>query len=382
VHIEFNSSPRSSLGVEMELGLVDAETRRLVSAASDLLGELGRGHPGGEHPKAKHELFESCVEIITGVCATPAEARDDLARTLDEVATAAAARNLDLVCAGTHPFSPWHEQQISPSPRYHQLVEDCRWTALRLVIFGVHFHVGVRSPEKSIAIANTLGTYLPHLLALSSSSPYLEGHDTGMASVRTKVFEALPTAGLPEQLAGWAEFEEFMATLQLAGAIRTVKEVWWDIRPHPDFGTVELRMCDGIASLEEVAAIASLAQSLVDWLDSLHDRGYTLPVPPQWVVRQNKWRAARYGLDAELIVDGSGGLVPVRQAVADTLEELTPVARRLGGEDELLGVRRILERGSSADRQRRVVEQGGTLVDVVDSLATDLGAHRASAAQS
>ncbi|HEX9993748.1 MAG TPA: glutamate--cysteine ligase [Acidimicrobiales bacterium] len=382
MHIEFNSSPRSSLGVEMELGLVDAETRRLVSAASDLLGELGRGHPGGEHPKAKHELFESCVEIITGVCATPAEARDDLARTLDEVATAAAARNLDLVCAGTHPFSPWHEQQISPSPRYHQLVEDCRWTALRLVIFGVHFHVGVRSPEKSIAIANTLGTYLPHLLALSSSSPYLEGHDTGMASVRTKVFEALPTAGLPEQLAGWAEFEEFMATLQLAGAIRTVKEVWWDIRPHPDFGTVELRMCDGIASLEEVAAIASLAQSLVDWLDSLHDRGYTLPVPPQWVVRQNKWRAARYGLDAELIVDGSGGLVPVRQAVADTLEELTPVARRLGGEDELLGVRRILERGSSADRQRRVVEQGGTLVDVVDSLATDLGAHRASAAQS
>ncbi|HEX8582676.1 MAG TPA: glutamate--cysteine ligase [Acidimicrobiales bacterium] len=382
MHIEFNSSPRSSLGVEMELGLVDAETRRLVSAASDLLGELGRGHPGGEHPNAKHELFESCVEIITGVCATPAEARDDLARTLDEVATAAAARNLDLVCAGTHPFSPWHEQQISPSPRYHQLVEDCRWTALRLVIFGVHFHVGVRSPEKSIAIANTLGTYLPHLLALSSSSPYLEGHDTGMASVRTKVFEALPTAGLPEQLAGWAEFEEFMATLQLAGAIRTVKEVWWDIRPHPDFGTVELRMCDGIASLEEVAAIASLAQSLVDWLDSLHDRGYTLPVPPQWVVRQNKWRAARYGLDAELIVDGSGGLVPVRQAVADTLEELTPVARRLGGEDELLGVRRILERGSSADRQRRVVEQGGTLVDVVDSLATDLGAHRASAAQS
>jgi carboxylate-amine ligase len=141
-------------------------------------------------------------------------------------------------------------------------------------------------------------------------------------------------------------------------------------------------MCDGIASLEEVAAIASLAQSLVDWLDSLHDRGYTLPVPPQWVVRQNKWRAARYGLDAELIVDGSGGLVPVRQAVADTLEELTPVARRLGGEDELLGVRRILERGSSAARQRRVVEQGGTLVDVVDSLATDLGAHRASAAQS
>jgi carboxylate-amine ligase len=373
VHIAFNASAGSSLGVEVELQVVDRTTRELASVATDVLAELAaKGGHGAEHPKAKHELFECTIEIITGICTTVGEARRDLESTFAEVDAAVATRNLALVCSGTHPFSSWRDQVVSPNPRYARLIEEMRWMAERLQIFGVHFHVGVRSAPKAVAIANALATYIPHFLALSASSPYWDGRDTGLASCRSKVFEGLPTAGLPAPIESWDDFERFMDTLVSAEAISTIREVWWDIRPHPDFGTVELRMCDGLPTMSEVAALAALAQSLVDWLDSMMDRGYTLPVPREWIVRQNKWRAARYGIDAELITDDSGTRQPLRDAVQDLIEELTPTARRLGCADELASVRRILDAGSSASRQRAVVSNGGTLVDVVDSLVTEL----------
>jgi carboxylate-amine ligase len=376
MHIPFNASERSSLGVEVELEVVDRHTRELASAATPILAELGAGHPGGEHPKVKHELFECTLEIITGICGTVAEARDDLQRTLKEVAAQTEPRGLALICSGSHPFSEWHDQQVSPNPRYVALVEEMQWVARRLQIFGVHFHVGVRSAEKAIAIANALTAYIPHFLALSASSPYWSGQDTGMASSRSKVFESLPTAGLPYLLADWAEFEEFMDTLVTAKAITSIREVWWDIRPHPDFGTVELRVCDGIPTMGEVAALAALAQSLVEWLDTLLDRGYSLPTPREWVVRVNKWRAARHGLDAAVIADDHGNPVPLRQAVAELVEELSPVASRLGCLDELRGNLSTLEVGPSYLRQRRVVAAGGTLVDVVDSLVREMDTDR------
>ncbi|MDP1805045.1 MAG: YbdK family carboxylate-amine ligase, partial [Acidimicrobiales bacterium] len=206
MHITFNASERSSLGVEVELEIVDRQSRELASAASAVLEELGAGHPGGEHPKAKHELFECTIEIITGICSSVAEARNDLGTTLKEVAAAADRRGLALICTGTHPFSDWHDQQVSPDERYHKLVEDMQWLARRLQIFGVHFHVGVRSAEKVFAIANALTAYIPHFLGLSASSPFWHGRDTGLASSRSKVFENLPTAGLPYRLDDWAEF--------------------------------------------------------------------------------------------------------------------------------------------------------------------------------
>ena len=369
--IAFNASERCSLGIEVELEIVDRESRQLASAATDILAELGDGHPDGEHPKVKHELFECTAEIITGICTTVAEARDDLAATVKELCTRTEPRGLALMCSGSHPFSDWHEQVISPNERYHTLVDEMQWVAQRLQIFGVHFHVGVRSAEKSIAIANALNAYIPHFLALSASSPYWAGCDTGMASSRSSVFEGLPTAGLPYQLSGWAEFEEFMGTLVAARAITSIREVWWDIRPHPDFGTIELRICDGIPTLREVSALAALAQSLVEWLDTHIDRGYALPVPRGWVVRQNKWRAARHGLEAEIIADEQGRLVPLRSAVEETVEELTPVATRLGCVDELQLNLETLAAGASYERQRRVVAAGGSLVDVVDSLIAE-----------
>jgi carboxylate-amine ligase len=372
MRIDFRASERSSLGVEVELEIIDQKTRELRSGASAVLPLMGANHPGGEHPKAKHELLESTVEIITGICTTVDEARKDLEATLAELRTVVEPRGMDLICSGTHPFSDWAAQDISPNPRYAQLVEDMQWLARRLQIFGIHVHVGVRSPEKAVAIVNALTGYIPHFLALSASSPYWKGRDTGLASCRSKVFEGLPTAGLPYQLTGWAQFEQFMETLISAKTIHTIREVWWDIRPHPNFGTVELRICDGLPTMSEITMVAAMSQCLVDRMNTLIDRGYTLPVPRGWIVRENKWRAARYGLDANIILDDQGRLQPVREAIVELIEELSPTARRLGCLEELHYALQIMERGPSYIRQREVVAAGGDLTDVVDTMVEEL----------
>jgi carboxylate-amine ligase len=371
VEILFNASERSTLGIEVELQIVDRESRELRSGASDILRrlQLERGEP---HPKAKNELIESNIELITGICSTVSEARADLESTLAEVAAVAADLGLALLCAGTHPFSDWAAQDITPNDRYLRLVDEVQWPARRMAIFGIHTHVGIRSAEKAIAIANALTAYIPHFLALSASSPWFEGRDTGLASSRTKVFEGLPTAGLPQLLGGWAQFSELMTTLIAAKAISSIREIWWDIRPHPNFGTVELRICDGIPTMTEISCIAALAQCLVEWMDTLIDRGYTLPCPKAWIVGQNKWRAARHGVDADIIVDETGTLQPLRKAIPELVDELTPVARRLGCEKELDHSRRILDHGPSYLRQRRWRESGATLPDVVDGLIGEL----------
>ena len=326
MEIPFVSSARSSLGVEWELELVDRETRQLTSGATEILEELA---PGREHPKAKHELLESTIEVITGICSTVSEATADLAATVAEVRAAADRRGLGLMSSGTHPITDWTTQSISPDPRYAKLVEEMQWLARRLQIFGVHVHVGVRSPQKAIPIVNALSAYVPHFLGLSASSPYWVGNDTGLASSRSKVFEGLPTAGLPYQLSGWPAFEDYMDTLISTGTIASVKEVWWDIRPHPTFGTVELRICDGLPTLHEVGMVAAVSQCLVEVFDREIDKGYTLPMPKGWVVRENKWRAARRGLDATIIREDDS-TIPLRDALLDLVHELRPTAQRLG----------------------------------------------------
>ena len=379
MQVEFRGSPRSTLGVEVELAVVDVEKGGLVCVASPVLAELGEGYTGGEHPRAKNELYESMLEIVTGVCETVPEAKADLSRTLHELQQHLEPRDLALACAGVHPFSEWYELTQTASERYTELVEAIQWPARRLMTHGVHFHVGVRSGEKAVAINNAIVTHLPVFVALSASSPYWHGHDTGLASVRTKIFESMPTTGLPPRLEDWADFESFMGTLIAAGSISSVREVWWDVRPHPDFGTVELRMCDGIPTLHEVAALAALAQCLVTRMDEQLDAGETLPVPREWVARENKWRAARYGIDAQLVVDESGRLEPLRDAVVRLVDELAPTAAALGCSDELQDVLGILEVGPSYVRQRRIVEAGGTLRDVVASLRRELATDRPGA---
>ena len=374
MEIPFHASAGSSLGVEVELGIVDRSTRDLTSVATTILERVGRGHPDGEHPKAKHELFQCTIEMITGICSTVAEARADLTETLAELTEVSADLDAALMCSGTHPFAHWNAQQVSPSARYEELIDRIQWPARRLAIHGIHFHVGVRSGEKAVATTNALAYYLPVFLALSASSPFWHGLDTGLASSRTKVFEGLPTAGLPPHLSGWADFESFMETLINAQAIQSIREVWWDIRPHPDFGTVELRMCDGMASLGEVAAVAALAQCLVHDFDERLDRGDALPGARDWVIKENKWLAARYGLEAQMIIDDAGTLRPMRDMLRDLVTGLTPTARALGCADELASLERFVAIGPSYVRQRRIIEQGGSLVDVVDRLVAELAA--------
>jgi carboxylate-amine ligase len=224
-----------------------------------------------------------------------------------------------------------------------------------------------------IPIVNALTGYIPHFLALSASSPYWIGTDTGLASIRSKVFEGLPTAGLPYQLSGWDDFERYMATLISANTINSVREVWWDVRPHPQFGTVELRICDGLPTLYEISWAAALSQCLVEMLNGQLDRGYTLPVPKGWTIRENKWRAARYGIEADLIVDEDGGTRPLRELIPELIDELVPIAERLGCTKELLRAKRILEVGPSYLRQRAVAEaSGGDLKAVVDGLLEEM----------
>jgi glutamate---cysteine ligase / carboxylate-amine ligase len=366
--IPFNASPRPTLGVEIEVQILDPETMNLTSGALAVLDRVG------EHPRIKQELTQSTIEVITGICATVAEARDDLRKSLETLYQIGDEVGLAFAMAGTHPFAQWRDQTIFPNERYERLVGRIQWPVRRLMIYGLHVHVGVSSGEKAIAISNGLTTYLPHLLALSGSSPYTDYEDTGLASTRAKLFEGMPTAGLPYRLANYSEFQSFMNTLIRAGAIETVREIWWDIRPHPDFGTLEVRVCDVPSTLTETCALVALIQSLVVALDRSYDNGDFMHLLHVWVVRENKWRACRHGLEAQVITDNSGRFTPLRGDIERVVEQLLPVADDLDCRTELEGVHDILADGASYERQRRVYAETGELGAIVRALAAELRA--------
>ena len=372
--IAFKSSERATLGVEWELQIVDRNSRHLRQEAQQLLAELPDLSAEAAVPPLRHELMQSQVEVVTGICETVDEAKRDLARNVARMREVLEPRGAALICSGTHPMDHWQDQSLSPGKRYGELVEQMQWLARRILTCGVHVHVGVRGQEKAIPIVNALAKYIPHFLALSASSPFWGGYDTGLASARSIVFGALPTSGPPPNLPGWPAFEEYLETLLKAGTIASIKEVWWDIRPHPDFGTIEIRMFDGIPTLREVGMAAALSQSLVELFDHQLDRGYGLPSPPSWVVNDNKWRATRYGLDARVITDSYGTTVPIRDDLYELVRELTPIAARLGCAEDLDLISEILDKGASYERQRAVVSQGGSLQDVVDLLSTEFDA--------
>jgi carboxylate-amine ligase len=367
MEIRFNGSPAHTLGVEIELGLVHDETDELECAAPGILAEMSAGYPDGEHPHIKKELFQSTLELVTGICNTPAEAKADLQATVAELNPALAARHLALIGTGVHPFSSWSDLRLTEDPRYLRLVAKIAWPARRMMIHGVHFHVGVPNGDHAIAVTNALTGLLPHFVAMSASSPYWFGDDTGLASIRTKIFESIPSASLPPYLENWRAFEDLAGILAKAGTIETVKELWWDVRPSPNWGTVELRMCDGMATLGELVALAALAQCAVAYLCERVDAGEPMGREPDWVLRENKWRAARYGIDADL-VHGDGHVSRLADDVLEWVELLSPWAARLGCTEELGRVPRILSDTPSYARQRRVIQDGGTLRDVVELL--------------
>jgi carboxylate-amine ligase len=376
VAITWNASRGPTLGIEWELQLIDAQSRLLRQDADEVLATLPGLDPAGEHPQIRHELMQSTVEIVTGVCSTVSEARADLGKIIGELQRTVEGRGILLACAGTHPVSNWRDAKMSPIQRYAELVDQMQWLARRIQTFGVHVHVGLRDGAKAIPIVNALAAYLPHFLALTASSPFWNGQDTGLASTRAIIFGDLPTAGPPPRLSDWNEFEEYMDTLLRARTIRSIKEVWWDIRPHPDLGTVEIRMFDGLPTAREVGMVAALSQSLVQLFDAQLDRGYQLPSPSSWVVRDNKWRATRYGLDAIVITDESGATAPLRDELYELIRELEPVAGRLGCLDELKVASEVLEYGASYERQRAVLARDGEMTGVVDALVTEFAEDR------
>ena len=374
--IDWNSSRGPTLGVEWELQLIDAHTRALRQDAREVLAALPELTAGNGTPKLRYELMQSTIELATGICSTVAEAKEDLAGTIAQLQRVTSARDMMLTCAGTHPFSSWRDAKMAPVQRYAELVEQMQWLVRRIQLFSVQVHVGLADGSRAIPIINALSRYLPHFLALTASSPYWNGEDTGLASIRAVIFGELPTAGPPHRLSDWKEFEDYMDTLLRAGTIRSIKEVWWDIRPHPDFGTIEIRICDGVPTLREIGMVAALSQCLVQQLSLQIDRGYQLPSPASWVVRDNKWRATRYGLDAIVITDDSGATAPMRDELYELVRELEPVADRLGCGSELSVVSEVLDQGASYERQRAVMADGGALTEVVDALVTEFAEDR------
>jgi carboxylate-amine ligase len=372
MRIDFAKSERSTLGVEWELALVDASTGDLVHVADDVLQAI-RSPDGEPHPHITHEFLLNTVEIISTVHTRVADAVDDLRGLIDEVREVTDPLGVELMCAGTHPFAQWFDQKITPTPRYEKLLARTQWWGRQMLIWGVHVHVGIEDRDKALPILGGLLSYYPHLQALSASSPYWAGARTGYASNRALMFQQLPTAGLPWQFPSWVNYEEYVQDLVNTGVVADYTEVRWDIRPSPRWGTVEMRACDGISTFEEVGAVAALIQCLVEHLSSELDAGREPVVLQPWFVRENKWRAARYGLDARVIRDQAGLERPVMDELRELLVTLAPVAERLGCAEELDAVNLVLDGGASYQRQLRVAdENGGSLQAVVSSLTHEL----------
>ena len=370
--VDFRPSSRPTLGVEWELGLVDARTGDLVSAAAEVVEEARGGISEGES-RVHQELLRNTVELVTGICESVPQAVDDLRESRDAVRRGARQRGLEIFSAGTHPFARWYDQEVTEGERYATLIDRTQWWGRHMLLFGVHVHVGVDSVGKVLPILNALLRWFAHLQALSASSPFWGGSDTGYASNRALMFQQLPTAGLPFQFDTWPQFEAYVGDMLATGVISEFKEIRWDIRPSPALGTIEVRVCDGLPTLEEVAAIAALTHCLVVDLDGRLEAGEALPALPPWHVQENKWRAARYGLDAEVILDAENRERLVTDDLYDLLNRLEPVAARLGCSAGLASVSDLMTAGASYQRQRAVAARaGGDLWAVVDSLVREM----------
>jgi carboxylate-amine ligase len=370
--IEFAASERSTIGIEWELALVGRDTGDLVPQAPQVLAALS-GPDGAEHPQITHELLLNTIELVSRVHHTVPGAVADLRELIETVQTATDPLAVELMCAGTHPFAQWYDQETTPNERYDHLLERTQWWGRQMMIWGIHVHVGIETRDKVLPILNGLLAYYPHLQALSASSPFWQGVATGYASNRALMFQQLPTAGLPWQFGAWANYEQFVQDMVNTHVVRDYTEVRWDIRPSPHWGTVEMRACDGLSSAEEIGAVAALIHCLVERMSTQLDEGREPLVLQPWYVRENKWRAARYGVDADIIVAPDGSERNVADHLRDLVVALAPVAERLHCEAELASVTQILETGASYQRQLRTAERnGGDLRAVVHSLTQEL----------
>jgi glutamate---cysteine ligase / carboxylate-amine ligase len=359
---------RFTIGVEEEFQIIDPDTlglrshviQLITSAAARGIGDL-----------VKQEMHQSIVETGTKICENVSELRLEMHRTRSELVMAAESTGLRVAAAGTHPFSSWIDQVISPGERYQHIVEEMGQLARSLLIFGMHVHVAMPDKQTTIDLMNMVRYFLPHLLALSTSSPFWMGRNTGLKSFRTTVFRRFPRTGIPEVFESWSEYENFINLLVKLNCIDTGKKIWWDVRPHPTYGTLEFRMFDTATRVEEAVAIAALTQAIVVKLHRLYTRNQSWRIYRRALIEENKWRAARYGIEGKLIDFGREAEVPMRELMLELMEFIDDVVDELGSRSAVEYIHTILNEGTSAERQLRVYQQTGDLKDVVRHLVME-----------
>ncbi|HEY0763459.1 MAG TPA: carboxylate-amine ligase [Pyrinomonadaceae bacterium] len=353
-----------TLGIEEEFQIVDPHTRELRSHVSEIL-EAGKMLLG---EKVKPEIIQSMIEVGTGVCADIQEARADIIKLRGVLSELVRKQGLMIVAAGTHPFSRWQDQKIYENARYESIVEENQIIARSLLTFGLHVHVGIPNPERAIQIMNAVRYLLPHVLALSTSSPFWLGVQTGLKSYRSEVFARFPRTGIPDYFESRGTFEQYLDLLVKTGCIDDGKKIYWDVRPHPVFPTLEFRICDIPTRVDDTIAIAALFQAIVAKVNKLLDQNLTFRLHHKMLIEENKWRAVRYGLDGKMIDFGKGTEVPVRELIRELLEFVDDVIDDLRSRKEIRHIRTILERGTSADEQLRVWQETKDINAVVDRL--------------
>jgi carboxylate-amine ligase len=353
-----------TLGIEEEFQIVDPQTRELRSRVTEFLDE-GKMILGEQ---IKPEMIQSMIEVGTGICKNIEEARVDITRLRGIISKLARNKGLEIVAASTHPISRWQDQQIFDDERYEVLVQELQAVARSLLIFGLHVHVGIADPERAIHIMNAARYFLPHVLALSTSSPFWVGLNTGLKSYRSEVFKQFPRTDIPDHFSSHSAFQNYVDLLVKTGCIDNGKKIWWDVRPHPFFPTLEFRICDIPTRVDDTIAIAALFQAIVAKLNKLIEKNLGFRLYRRMLVQENKWRAVRWGLDGKMIDFGKQKEVPVRDLILELLEFVDDVLDDLGSRKEVEHVHTILERGTSADEQLQVYRETNDLRFVVDRL--------------
>ncbi|MGA7752671.1 MAG: carboxylate-amine ligase [Candidatus Sulfotelmatobacter sp.] len=355
--------PTFTIGIEEEYQTIDPVTRDLRSHIQAELLEKGKMIL---QERVKAEMHQSVVEVGTSVCKSIKEAKTEVKTLRRNIIRLANENGLRVASVATHPFSDWRTQEIHPDERYKNIVEDMQLVARANLIFGLHVHIGIEDRETAIHMMNHARYFLPHILALSTNSPFWLGMNTGLKSYRCKVFDKFPRTNIPDYFPSWGEYENFIKLLIKTNCIDNAKKIWWDIRPHPFFNTIEFRVCDIPMRADETIAIAALIQATVAKLYKLYTANQGFRLYRRALIMENKWRAARYGLDGKLIDFGKQKEVPARDLVHEYLEFVDDVVDELDSREELNYIHEILERGSGADRQLRVFQETGDLKKVVD----------------
>ena len=358
--IKFNSSPKPTIGVEIELQLIDENNSDLKNIASKVLADVDKKFTDN----IKCELIESMIEINTNICQTIEDVEKDISKVLTHLEDILKNYETLLNCTSLHPFALGKNQIVTDNPRYKRIMKDLQIVGKRFITQGLHVHIGVNNREKAIQINNALRIYLPLLLALSTSSPFFEGEDTGLYSYRTKLFEALPLAGMPDHLNDWNHFENLTEQLQNAGIIKSVKDLWWDVRPHPGFGTVEIRVCDVPVNFKAILSLVALIQALVVTLEKTDYCSYT----HIQILQSNKWQAVRYGLEGIFVDPKTIQKITMRKAIENFYTLVEPAFNSLGSTKYIKTIEEILNQDTGTTKQRKLYDSSNDFNYMLKSL--------------